>query len=358
MPGKGGSWATAEMMNSRRSEFERQARNEHRILAERRAGTTHESVPRMTPQAYADQYARDRDARWAADGARDRAANLKMDRVQSFTVSPTFYQPSSRTPIDPRVAEQREIHAMKVRQSQVTHEAFFGVPNPYGKGIHAYEPETEVWTPPKADRGVATDGQLPTSGGVGVQPTAASVDPGVGETGSTAAGTIPGVTGGGSIANVIAAAKTMLGKPYVWGGTTSTGVDCSGLIFYAFNQAGIKMPRYRAVDYGHMGQGVNADEARPGDLVYWDEKGDTDHVGIYLGDGYVIQSPQTGDVTKISKVWGNAQYRRIFDDKAFGKQATPTGAVTSYDGKPADFYGDVVSIASPVSFSRRGSGAY
>lgn len=153
-------------------------------------------------------------------------------------------------------------------------------------------------------------------------------------------------------ANVIAAAKTMLGKPYVWGGTTSRGVDCSGLLYLAFNAAGVKMPRYRAVDYGRLGAAVEPGAARAGDVVFWDNPNTTtDHVGIYLGDGMVIQAPNSGDVVKISKVWGKPKFRRIVDDPHFGVQASPPGQlpVTSYNGHQAKTLG----VASTVNLFGR-----
>jgi hypothetical protein len=131
-------------------------------------------------------------------------------------------------------------------------------------------------------------------------------------------------------------AKGMLGKPYIWGGTTSRGVDCSGLIYYAFNAAGVKIPRLRAIDYGRMGTAVSAAQARPGDIVYWDNPNTTtDHVGIYLGNGHVIQAPTSGDVVKISQVWGNPTYRRIVNDGNFTTGPTPSGGTQQmYGGRP------------------------
>lgn len=170
-------------------------------------------------------------------------------------------------------------------------------------------------------------------------------------------------SGTASVAGVIAAAKSALGRPYVWGGTNlSSGVDCSGLIFAAFRAAGVNMPRYRASDYGKLGAKVNGSDARAGDLVYWDQPGGTDHVGIYLGGGKVIQAPQSGDVVKVSNVWDGAQYRRVFDDGAFGQMADQTGnPVLSYAGHAADaFFGGLaglaggVSVSSPVSIPLRG----
>lgn len=140
----------------------------------------------------------------------------------------------------------------------------------------------------------------------------------------------------GNVGAFINAAKSLLGKPYVWGGTTAAGVDCSGLLYYAFNQAGIKMPRYRAVDYGQMGQEVSPGGALPGDIVYWDEPGSTDHVGIYLGSGMVLNSPHTGTVVQINKLWGNPTFRRIISDNGFGHMATSSGgSVLAYNGQSA-----------------------
>ncbi len=155
---------------------------------------------------------------------------------------------------------------------------------------------------------------------------------------------VAGAPGGTALA-VLSAAKGILGKPYIWGGTTSRGVDCSGLIYYAFNAAGVKIPRLRAIDYGRMGTAVSASQARPGDIVYWDNPNTTtDHVGIYLGNGTVIQAPTSGDVVKISKVWGNPTYRRIINDPGFSAAATPAGTPTlAYNGRPVSTAFSMVS---------------
>lgn len=234
-----------------------------------------------------------------------------------------------------------------------------GVPNPYGDGASAYEPETEIFDPgvdnPLLKGWDHAFNAVQASKRQERQATQASQ----GE--SFAAGAVAADNAAsqvtGSAAAVINAARTMLGKPYIWGGTTARGVDCSGLIYYAFNQAGIPLKRFRAVDYAKMGTAVSQDQARPGDLVYWDNPNTTtDHIGIYIGNGQVIQSPTTGDVTKVSKIWNNppAQFRRILKDNAFGQVATPTGApATSYRGRPL-LDARSIGVASPVNFSRKG----
>lgn len=208
-----------------------------------------------------------------------------------------------------------------------------GVPNPYGAGARAFEPNTQIYDPSNDPLMAGSEVQL--TGESAVDKAAAAK---AAQTATAAPSVIPqsGGTPGasGSVLSFINAAKSLLGKPYVWGGTTASGVDCSGLLYYAFNQAGVKMPRYRASDYGRMGQQVAAAQALPGDIVYWDEPGSTDHVGIYLGGGMVLNSPHTGTVVQIDKVWGDPTYRRIISDNGFGQMATSSGgSVLSYNGQ-------------------------
>ncbi|MDU6337597.1 MAG: NlpC/P60 family protein, partial [Clostridium sporogenes] len=99
--------------------------------------------------------------------------------------------------------------------------------------------------------------------------------------------------------DVISYAKQYLGTPYVWGGTSPSGFDCSRFVQYVYrNAAGIELPRDT---YGQIGAGsrVSQDQLQPGDLVF----PDAGHVGIYIGGGQMIHSPKSGDVVKISSVW-------------------------------------------------------
>jgi len=99
--------------------------------------------------------------------------------------------------------------------------------------------------------------------------------------------------------SIVEYAKKFIGTPYVWGGTTPSGFDCSGFVQYVYrNAAGIELPRDT---YGQIGAGtrVSQDQLQPGDLVF----PHTGHVGIYIGGGQMIHAPRTGDVVKISSVW-------------------------------------------------------
>jgi flagellum-specific peptidoglycan hydrolase FlgJ/cell wall-associated NlpC family hydrolase len=95
-------------------------------------------------------------------------------------------------------------------------------------------------------------------------------------------------------------ATSFLGLPYVWGGSTPAGFDCSGLVQYCYQQVfGVTIPRTTYYQC-EVGEEVSFDDLRAGDLVFFERDGDVYHVGMYLGDGYYIEAPQTGDVVKIT----------------------------------------------------------
>ena len=100
-------------------------------------------------------------------------------------------------------------------------------------------------------------------------------------------------------AQVVAIAMQYLGVPYKWGGASpATGFDCSGFTMYVFAQIGVSLPHYAAAQYG-LGQAVAKSDLQPGDLVFFRGLG---HMGMYIGGGSFIHSPQTGDVVKISSL--------------------------------------------------------
>ena len=124
------------------------------------------------------------------------------------------------------------------------------------------------------------------------------VPDGLGVSASTPEGSIvapPNVHGG-----VVGIAMHYLGVPYVWGGSSPRGFDCSGLVSYVFAQIGVSVPHSSYSQFG-MGTPVSIGELQAGDLVFFTG---ASHVGIYIGGGQFIHAPHTGDVVKISSLSG------------------------------------------------------
>ncbi|KZL90485.1 NlpC/P60 family protein [Clostridium magnum] len=101
--------------------------------------------------------------------------------------------------------------------------------------------------------------------------------------------------------NVVAYASNFLGTPYLWGGTTPNGFDCSGFTQYVYRHFGISVGR-TTYDQIKDGVAVSRDQLQPGDLVFYGKGGNPTHMGIYVGNGAYIHAPRTGDVVKISPV--------------------------------------------------------
>ncbi|SDQ36074.1 C40 family peptidase [Quadrisphaera sp. DSM 44207] len=105
--------------------------------------------------------------------------------------------------------------------------------------------------------------------------------------------------------SVLSVAAQYVGTPYVYGGTTPSGFDCSGYVQYVFKQVGVSLPRTANQQLGAT-QRISAGEAQPGDLVFFTSGGRAYHVGIYAGDGKMYDagsSPRS--VTKRS-IWTSA----------------------------------------------------
>lgn len=93
-------------------------------------------------------------------------------------------------------------------------------------------------------------------------------------------------------------AEQYLGTPYVWGGTSPRGFDCSGFTQYVYRECGIDIPR-TARTQKNCSVSVPIGELVCGDLIFWG----THHVGLYIGDGLYIHAPQSGDVVKIESIY-------------------------------------------------------
>ncbi|NUS43717.1 MAG: C40 family peptidase [Mycobacteriaceae bacterium] len=88
----------------------------------------------------------------------------------------------------------------------------------------------------------------------------------------------------------LAAAQTRVGTPYVWGGSNPGGFDCSGLVKWAYGQAGVQTPR-TSFEQAHFGAPVPLAQLQPGDIVITRGGG---HAALYAGNGRILQAPQTG----------------------------------------------------------------
>ena len=104
-----------------------------------------------------------------------------------------------------------------------------------------------------------------------------------------------------TLADLVAEATSHLGTPYLWGGTTPDGFDCSGLVQYCYREVlGVEIPRTTYFQC-LVGEDVDFEDLHMGDLLFFDRQSDgVGHVAMYLGDGYYIQAPHTGDVVKIT----------------------------------------------------------
>ncbi|MFI7585873.1 transglycosylase SLT domain-containing protein [Spongisporangium articulatum] len=127
-------------------------------------------------------------------------------------------------------------------------------------------------------------------------------------------------------------AKKYLGVPYKWGGTDPrTGLDCSGFAQLVMKQVGVNLPRTSA-EQAKVGTEVSSlDDAQPGDLVFFGSP--VHHVGIYVGDGKMIDAPHTGSEVRIEKVWGTPSHiRRVLPESTGTATASSAASVSGLLG--------------------------
>lgn len=133
---------------------------------------------------------------------------------------------------------------------------------------------------------------------------------------------------------ILNAAEQMIGTPYQAGGESPDGVDCSGLVQYAYRQAGIRVPRTTADQFR---AGRSQRHVLPGDLLFFrtDAGGDVSHVGIYAGQGRMIHaSSGSGQVRKVSLNQSYWQQRMVGGTTFLGVENVPvTRSVSMDDGR-------------------------
>ena len=109
--------------------------------------------------------------------------------------------------------------------------------------------------------------------------------------------------GGSGHSSVVAIAQRYLGVPYVWGGASPSGFDCSGLTMYCYAQVGVGLS-HGATDQQHASTPVPLSALQPGDLVFFGSASYSHHVGIYVGGGSMIHAPHTGAVVSYGSIGG------------------------------------------------------
>lgn len=112
------------------------------------------------------------------------------------------------------------------------------------------------------------------------------------------------LSAGGKRATIVSTALQYMGDPYLEGGASHSGIDCSGLTMVAYAAVGIPLVHY-VPSQDAVATTIPESEALPGDLVVFDNE---DHVGIFLGDGLVLQAPHPGDPVDIVPVYPNAHH--------------------------------------------------
>ncbi len=104
------------------------------------------------------------------------------------------------------------------------------------------------------------------------------------------------------LASVYNVATQYIGTPYVYGGATPAGFDCSGFVMYVYAQFGVSMP-HSSAGQGAMGTRISEADAQPGDLVIMDG-----HDGFYAGNGMILHAPYEGASVRVQPIWTSDYY--------------------------------------------------
>ena len=156
----------------------------------------------------------------------------------------------------------------------------------------------------QSSAGIAVDGVVGADTRAALEGGSGSVD----SSSATTYSTTSVSTGGASVSTastsssgsaIVDKARTAVGTPYSWGGSSLSGMDCSGLVAYAYEAAGIDVPRTSS-QQAAAGQSISQSELQPGDLVVW-----PGHIAIYSGDGKIIDASGSKQQVVEREIWGN-----------------------------------------------------
>lgn len=213
---------------------------------------------------------------------RYRAASAEADRAEQASAQSAA---DAKTAAEQAAAVRADLQAKQSRlqlQIAVVKSQYFSLTAQQREALAAPGPAPEAAPGPPAPDAPAPD----------APPWAAAAD-------GAPQGLLPfgvGTPGGGDRAVAVQAALTQVGTPYVWGGAAPGGFDCSGLVMWAFQQAGIALP-HSSQAQANGGQPVSLSELQPGDVLTF--YSDASHSGIYIGDGMMIHSPTFGQPVRV-----------------------------------------------------------
>ncbi|MGH3562559.1 MAG: peptidoglycan hydrolase RipC [Mycobacterium sp.] len=214
---------------------------------------------------------------------RYRAANELADRAERASAKSAV---DAKTAAEQAAAVRADLQSKQSRlqlQIAVVKSQYFALTPPQRIALAAPGPgpapeAAPGASPPGALPGAPAPDALPPLGGA--EPPALGAD----------------VPGGGGGATAVQAALTQVGSPYAWGGSGPGGFDCSGLVMWAFHQAGVALP-HSSQAQASGGQPVSLSDLQPGDVLTF--YSDASHSGIYVGDGMMIHSSTYGQPVRV-----------------------------------------------------------